>query len=90
MLICRNCNKEYTQFLKYCPSCGSELIEKKEDTPVKETGVSSITVEKEKGLTDVSESVKNSINKKSVKTVVPFSLMMKSFALNVVHRYIVL
>lgn len=30
MLICKNCNKQYNQSLKFCPTCGLELIEKEE------------------------------------------------------------
>ena len=53
MLICKNCNKEYTQSLKFCPSCGSELVEKLEGTPAVGAGVPSVAIETKEELTKV-------------------------------------
>lgn len=64
MLICKNCNKEYTQSLKFCSFCGSELVEKRESTPSEAAGVLSVAV----GANEYSEKaesiVENPINEK--------------------------
>lgn len=63
MLICKNCNKEYTQSLKFCPSCGSELVEKLEGTPAEGAGVPSAAVE----VKEDSTKVENPVNEKKCK-----------------------
>ena len=68
MLICKNCNKEYTQSLKFCPSCGSELIEKVEGTPAEVAGVPSAAVETKEDSAKVENIVKNSVAEKKCKS----------------------
>ena len=67
MLICKNCNKEYTQSLKFCPSCGSELIEKVEGTPAEVAGVPSAAVEVKNEAIKVEKAVENPANEKKCK-----------------------
>lgn len=67
MLICKNCNKEYTQSLKFCPSCGSELIEKVEGTPAEVAGVPSAAVEAKEEAIKVEKTVENPANEKKCK-----------------------
>lgn len=67
MLICKNCNKEYTQSLKFCPSCGSELVEKLEGTPAEGAGVPSAAVEAKEDSTKVENIVENPVSEKKCK-----------------------
>lgn len=68
MLICKNCNKEYTQSLKFCPSCGSELTEKAEGTPAEVAGVPSAAVEAKEDSMKVENVVENPVNEKKCKS----------------------
>lgn len=65
MLICKNCNKEYTQTLKFCPSCGSELIEKVEGTPADNAGAPSAAVSTQVESAPKGESIKSVTNDKA-------------------------
>lgn len=67
MLICKNCNKEYIQSLKFCPLCGSELIEKVEDTSAEVANVPSATSEVKEDSTKEENVIENSVNEKKCK-----------------------